>query len=844
MFVPRLEAPDVATNPYYRQIWRGGYNHCSVPMPNCFSGDTEIVTRDGVVRLDSIVGKDILAFSKGGVYRPAKGIYCGKQPVYRIAFINGQSFVCTGNHRWIAYKYVTVKGKRSLQEFVKTTLELSAGGWYIPYFKNISSDMDIVGIQYTRIKCIEDLHCTQDVYCIQEPETHTMVLNGGILTGQCTFYATGRFMEVMGADSCNLKDLNGGEYWGYTADGYERGQTPQLGAIICWRRPGAAGHVAVVEQINSDGSIVTSNSAYNSTFFYTQTLSPPDYTWSSQYILQGFIYNPKGSKTNGSKIQGFIEEAKSHVGKFASALGLSIIKPCSAEYVRYCASKIPDLINQIIPDTDTPSQIAKVGEQKKYGGFLPGPAYNREPKPQPGDIMLLRDSLTRKFKAKTDCDRLAIVCEVEDNVATVVQLTPLNHIELGKYKRNSKQICGYYRPKWSKVDNAVGQTVGFAKTGKFYDTENTAEDATIREVAYISKNEPTTSRSDIKLSVINYTTLLSAFLDDLLVPSVYSGNVGENVITDGITDKNAKIVIDFLIEKGLNAAAACGIAGNIEHESHFNTASIGDNGTSFGICQWHYGRGDAMKQMAGSGWNRNLSGQLEYLWYELQNAYNPVLSKLMAVANNESGVRNAADIFVRGFEIPANIDQESQNRQETALKFWGQIVIQMTTTSTASSSVVGGAGVMSGTAIDIPNNIIQAGISAIYTNYIAFRWAYNQGKVFDMWNAAGRKSNRHIATLNGYYLIAVKPIFGKVGDKMSVILNDGTVINAIMADAKGAENGTSGAALYGHNQGGRINVLEWEAFDGTTGNYVRTPPDLSGWEGKTVKKIINGGSIL
>lgn len=669
-------------------------------------------------------------------------------------------------------------------------------------------------------------------------------IRGNSVLPNCVGYSYGRFMEVMGTTSCRLSTANAGEWFGYTQDGYERGQTPQLGAVICWRRPGAAGHVAIVEQINSDGSIVTSNSAYNSTFFYTQTLYPPDYTWSSLYILQGFIYNPKGSKANGSKIQGFIEEAKSHVGKLASLLGLSLIKPCSADFVRYCAGKVDGLIGEVIPPIDSPSQIAKVGVQKKYGGFLPGPVYNREPKPQPGDIMLLRNSLYRQFKERTDCDRLAIVCEVNGDIATVVQLDNFNYIKLGKYRSGSKQICGYYRPKWSKVDNSVGQTMGYGKTGKFYDTENTSEDATIREVAYVSKNKPTTNKSDIKLSVINYTTLLSAFLDDLLVPTVYSGNVGENVITDGITNKNAKIVIDFLIEKGLNAAASCGIAGNIEHESNFNTASIGDGGTSFGICQWHYGRGDAMKRMAGSGWNRNLSGQLEYLWYELQNAYNPVLSKLMAVANNEAGVRNAADIFVREFEIPANVDEESQNRQKTALSFWKQIVIQMTTTSTASSTVTGGAGIMSGNAVDIPSNIVQAGISAIYTNYIAFKWAYSQGKVFDMWNAAGRKSNRHIATLNGYYLIAVKPIFGTVGDKMSVILNDGTVINAIMADAKGTENGTSGAALYGHNQGGRINVLEWEAFDGTTGNYVRTPPDLSGWEGKTVKKIINGGSIL
>ena len=675
------------------------------------------------------------------------------------------------------------------------------------------------------------------------------IYNGGynpcsIQMPNCVAFAQGRFMEIMGTTTNNFRDLNAGEYWGNTSDGYERGSTPRLGAVICWRRPGAAGHVAIVEEINPDGSILTSNSAYNSTFFYTQTLYPPDYTWSSQYILQGFIYNPMCSKYNGSKITGFISEAKSHVGELAAKLGLSVLKRCSGDFVRYCAKQIDGIIDVVIPDVGIPSEFAKVGVEKKYGGFLAGPVYRREPKPQPGDIMLLRSNMNRTFKLKTDCDALAIVAEVEDNVATVVQLTTLNRVELKKYKRDSKQICGYYRPKWEKVENSVGVTVGYAKTGKFYDSENTAEDATIREVGYISNNEPSKTKTDIRLSVVNYTTMLSAFLDDLLVPTVYSGNISESVNTDGITDQNAKIVIDYLISKGLPASAACGVAGNIQYESSFNTAIVGDYGTSFGICQWHNERGAAMKRMAGSGWERNLTGQLDYLWYELQNSYSAVLAKLQTLPNTESGVREAADTFVRKFEVPADIDRQSALRQEAAIQYWNQVVIQLTTDSTVSSSVTGGAGVLNGSAIDIPTNIVQAGISAIYTNYIAFRWAYNQGKVYDKWVAAGRKSNRNIATLDGYYLIAVKPIFGTVGDKMSVILNDGTVINAIMADAKGTENGTTGAALYGHNQNGRINVLEWEVYDGTTGNYVRNGPDLSGWEGKTVKRIINGGSIL
>lgn len=110
----------------------------------------------------------------------------------------------------------------------------------------------------------------------------------------CTAYAWGRFYELSGARP-SLSTSNAEEWYGYN-DGYSRGQTPKLGAIICWRKGVAgdasdgAGHVGVVEQINADGSIITSNSAWESTLFYMQTI-PSGYALEG-YTFQGFIYNP------------------------------------------------------------------------------------------------------------------------------------------------------------------------------------------------------------------------------------------------------------------------------------------------------------------------------------------------------------------------------------------------------------------------------------------------------------------------------------------------------------------------------------------------------------------------
>lgn len=120
----------------------------------------------------------------------------------------------------------------------------------------------------------------------------------------CTWYAYCRWWEILGEDP-NLPLCNA-ESWideiekglsGVTK--YKIGKTPKLGAVAVFRAgeirepSDGAGHVAIVEKIYSNGDILTSNSAYRSTEFYTQTLQKSKgYTWNSTYTLIGFIYLP------------------------------------------------------------------------------------------------------------------------------------------------------------------------------------------------------------------------------------------------------------------------------------------------------------------------------------------------------------------------------------------------------------------------------------------------------------------------------------------------------------------------------------------------------------------------
>lgn len=124
----------------------------------------------------------------------------------------------------------------------------------------------------------------------------------------CTCYAWGRFYEIAdlsdgtqdysNAPALSLGDA--GDWYGYTSDGYERGQTPKLGAVACWSDDtGGAGHVAIVEQILENGDIVVSQSGWNSDYFWTNTkLASDGYSYTNR-SFQGFIYNPFVNTSGG-----------------------------------------------------------------------------------------------------------------------------------------------------------------------------------------------------------------------------------------------------------------------------------------------------------------------------------------------------------------------------------------------------------------------------------------------------------------------------------------------------------------------------------------------------------------
>ena len=151
---------------------------------------------------------------------------------------------------------------------------------------------------------------------------------------------------------------------------------------------------------------------------------------------------------------------------------------------------------------------------------------------------------------------------------------------------------------------------------------------------------------------------------------------------------------------------------------------------------------------------------------------------------------------------------------------------------------VGSGTTISGTTVNIPSSVPQTGITGNYTCYPQFYGRWNAGttqrRISEIWGQKGKTgSPENIATIDGYYLIAVTQKFGQVGDIVCVVLANGTRINCMIADEKNP--GDSNYTEWGHDLGGgKADVIEWESM-------VYGFPNVDKWRGQRVTTIINGG---
>lgn len=146
-------------------------------------------------------------------------------------------------------------------------------------------------------------------------------------------------------------------------------------------------------------------------------------------------------------------------------------------------------------------------------------------------------------------------------------------------------------------------------------------------------------------------------------------NKSSGTVKSGSTSDNEKGCYQFFTTTmGLNKAAACAILANINAESGFRTGALGDNGTSYGICQWHNSRFTNLKNWCANNKYdyKTLTGQLNFLHYELKQSYSSTLNYLKNVPNTSKGAYDGAYYWCVHFEVPSNKEQKGAQRGNLA----------------------------------------------------------------------------------------------------------------------------------------------------------------------------------
>ncbi|WP_034449193.1 phage tail tip lysozyme [Butyrivibrio sp. AE2032] len=171
-----------------------------------------------------------------------------------------------------------------------------------------------------------------------------------------------------------------------------------------------------------------------------------------------------------------------------------------------------------------------------------------------------------------------------------------------------------------------------------------------------------------------------AELNELLDPknaSLWNSILGGIISTSSVSimsnNENCRAVYEYLTKTmGLSHAAACGILANIQYESSFDPHCLGDNGTSYGICQWHAERYTDLKNWCSNhGYDyKTLEGQLHYLEHDLKDLHSGIYNHIKSVENSSDGAYDAGYHWCVYFEIPADKYNKAIERGTAAQNYY------------------------------------------------------------------------------------------------------------------------------------------------------------------------------
>ena len=113
----------------------------------------------------------------------------------------------------------------------------------------------------------------------------------------CVGYVNGRSKEIAHDPKLSVPYCDAAYFPKMSS--WTKGKKAKLGAIAVWKGR-TYGHVAIVEELYSDGSYLISESGWSSFYFRTRRIYK-DNVYGSGLVFDTFLYNPKASKNYTEK---------------------------------------------------------------------------------------------------------------------------------------------------------------------------------------------------------------------------------------------------------------------------------------------------------------------------------------------------------------------------------------------------------------------------------------------------------------------------------------------------------------------------------------------------------------
>ena len=431
----------------------------------------------------------------------------------------------------------------------------------------------------------------------------------------------------------------------------------------------------------------------------------------------------------------------------------------------------------------------------KGGTWLKGPAVGCNIKPQPGDLLLKvssqypikYDKKTGKRTSKLHGKHVAIVYKADKNYVYTYEGNYGGKAADVRRKLTDKEIAGYARPKW-------GTSTSFASgdLGPLYTKENDRHDMTIREIGYMGSNgKLTKSTTNYQISLINYTTLLGDLYDMFLRKSY-----GPQIVDTSKLKGNEKIVVDYFIAKGFNAAAACGIAANIKTDSNYNPAT--HSGSDYGICKWTGLIAGQMRDSVGlTSWATDLSGQLDFLLGDLELNYESLITTLSKCSVSADGAAKAAASFAKTYRLVS----KTTTRETVAKSLFSSILL--TAPKQAGEGTNPQTKEKTCTVIDVSKKT-QKVLSSCYKK---FEVGVADTSMINEWKNKGKSTNKGLCYLDKCYLISYNTYLDlKVGDYVELVTDYAGTIPCIVA---GAFNDINTPIQFYRDMNNAIDLRAW-----------------------------------